>query len=1190
VPKIIDFGLAKAMHQPLTEHTLYTAHGLMVGTPLYMSPEQAEFNNLDVDTRTDVYSLGVILYELLTGATPLEKQKFKDAALQEMLRLIKEEEPLKPSMKLSTSASLPTVAAQRSLDAAQLSRAVRGDLDWIVMKALEKERSRRYETANGLAKDVERYLNDDPVEACPPSLGYKLRKLARRNKRALVTASILGVALVVALVVVAGSIGWAVRDRQTRQAVVEGEVLLALTEAESLYQQNKLPEALAAVKQAGGLLASIDTLPEIQARVERWQADLDMIRRLEEIQLKKATSVTDDAFDVSVAGPLYQAAFQDYGLDLKKDGPEATARTIQNVRIKHHLVAALDDWALLSEEPLRKQLWAVARESDRDGWRNRLRNAVEVPDKETLKSLAGDDELLVQLPTTITILGVELEKLGERTKAIDLLHRAQRRYPRDFWINVHLGRLLLETRQFFDAPGVLQSALATFPGSALTRHYLADALITSGKLAEGEAEYREALRLMPELAVAHHNLSFVLERQEKHDDAEAGYREAIRLRPTSAFAHASLGAFLNQKEKVDAAETEFLEAVRLAPDDWLINDSYLEFVKTRNRLKQAEARLRDAINKSPNDGLLHRQLGDILSEGGQRDEAKAAYADAVRTNARDYFARTRLGFLLADERQPTEAENSFREAIAINQDFVWAQLGLAEVCVAQSKFQEAEAAASDMLLESILAMPARMLLSRVLRQRPRSAEDMRGYLRQPSRVLGLALEYYDGHWIDAIRLARMPSKRNYVTTLQTSNSASEALSQGAQLVGAGNYTAAVNLYRAAIRTNPANFSLHYRLTGVLIRLRQFDAALTSGLEAVRLNPNSPAAHYNLGLVYGATRNWKEEEAMLRAAVRLDRNLAVAHSRLGQVLQRLGNSDEALAAGREAVRIEPMTASLHARLSWILKQQGKIEEADEVFEEAFRLSEANFGARAFLSATYGKFEAAEKYFAEDVRANPNDTFNQMNLALVRWKLGDRSGYEEVCRDILTRFAQNPVPGTLERVAKSCLWGPQPVGDIGELKRMADLSVKNGWNDPYLSYFLFAQGLAAYRAGEFEDALTSCRESRAKNALPDEMSASAGGPSTLATKGPDTSAKDGQPILAKDQPIYAPLNAYSLVVEAMALHQQKKSDEARKAYDDAAAIIAECFPDAPDELGPMWEGWLIHDILNREASALLSIDAD
>ncbi len=196
IPKVIDFGLAKAIHQPLTEHTWYTAHGAMVGTPMYMSPEQAEFNNLDIDTRTDIYSLGVILYELLTGTTPLDRRRFKEAAWQEMVRLIKEEEPSKPSTKLSGSGTLPSVAAQRSLEPAQLTRLVRGDLDWIVMKTLEKERSRRYETANGLARDLQRYLADEVVEARPPSASYRLRKLVRRNRRVVAAAALVALALV----------------------------------------------------------------------------------------------------------------------------------------------------------------------------------------------------------------------------------------------------------------------------------------------------------------------------------------------------------------------------------------------------------------------------------------------------------------------------------------------------------------------------------------------------------------------------------------------------------------------------------------------------------------------------------------------------------------------------------------------------------------------------------------------------------------------------------------------------------------------------------------------------------------------------------------------------------------------------------------------------------------------------------
>ena len=200
VPKVIDFGLAKAIHQSLTDRTIHTAHEMVLGTPLYMSPEQAQLNNLDVDTRTDIYSLGVLLYELLTGTTPMEKQRFKEAAWDEIRRIIREEEPPRPSTRLSSTATLPSLAACRQSEPAKLTKLVRGELDWIVMKALDKDRTRRYETANGLARDIHRYLADEVIEARPPTTGYRLRKLIRRNKGAVVATSLVLLALVVGVI------------------------------------------------------------------------------------------------------------------------------------------------------------------------------------------------------------------------------------------------------------------------------------------------------------------------------------------------------------------------------------------------------------------------------------------------------------------------------------------------------------------------------------------------------------------------------------------------------------------------------------------------------------------------------------------------------------------------------------------------------------------------------------------------------------------------------------------------------------------------------------------------------------------------------------------------------------------------------------------------------------------------------
>lgn len=258
--KVIDFGIAKATSSELTEKTLFTQFRQLVGTPLYMSPEQAERSGVDVDTRTDIYSLGVLLYEILTGKTPLDPKKLNSAAWAELQRMIVDEEPSKPSILVSSAiGEMSEVAKARATDPGRLGNLLRGDLDWIVLKALEKERSRRYGSASQFADDIQRFLDDEAVEATPPSKLYRFRKFARRNRGLLATGAAILLTLVVGLIGTSLSAAWAMKAQRDANEAFE----LAQKRAKS-------------ARRAATLAGSSTMLPEADARAlaASWEIEI----------------------------------------------------------------------------------------------------------------------------------------------------------------------------------------------------------------------------------------------------------------------------------------------------------------------------------------------------------------------------------------------------------------------------------------------------------------------------------------------------------------------------------------------------------------------------------------------------------------------------------------------------------------------------------------------------------------------------------------------------------------------------------------------------------------------------------------------------------------------------------------------------------------------------------------------------
>jgi serine/threonine protein kinase/tetratricopeptide (TPR) repeat protein len=621
VPKVIDFGVAKATGQKLTERTMFTEIGQVVGTLEYMSPEQAELNQLDIDTRSDIYSLGVLLYELLTGSTPLERKRVKKAAMLEVLRLIREEEPPRPSTRLSTTEEMPSVAASRGLEPKKLSGLVRGELDWIVMKALEKDRNRRYETANGFAMDIQRYLADEPVLACPPSAGYRLRKFARRHQGALTVG-----AAMLALLLAGTAVSTWQAVRATRAEKEASDALVQVT-AEQANTRVALTAEIAAQAQT---LEALDALTDDVVET--------MFARQPELE------VTEKAFLRKVLG-FYESITQ-------RLGETAEARFL---RAKGYFkVAHLS--ALLGQ-----QIKAVAAYRQAEVLLGQL--AEEFPDApEYREKLARTDN---NLGVLLAELGNEAEAETAFRHAVTLRAKLADKFPkvppygRDLAASYNdLAFLLQEQKNYAEADVAYRRALD------LEEKLSAEA---------GAAPmYRQAL------ARGRANLGSLLREQERYAEAEDSYRLALtvqekqlaefprapRVRRELADSYHGLGIVLAELKKETEAETTFDRSLALRKK---LADDYPGVLQYRRELAKGYSDLgflRQRQGKYADAEEAYRQALDlmekIVAETGPNHRHRQDLAQAHHS----------LGIVLAEQKKEAEAETAFHDALELRKKLV----------------------------------------------------------------------------------------------------------------------------------------------------------------------------------------------------------------------------------------------------------------------------------------------------------------------------------------------------------------------------------------------------------------------------------------------------------------------------------------------------------------------------------------
>jgi len=625
-PKITDFGLARR----LEGDDGLTRSGAPMGTPSYMAPEQARGDKSAVGPATDVYSLGAILYELLTGRPPFRAE--------------------------TSAATLHQIVADDPVSITRLNPRAPRDLQTICFKCLSKEPHKRYATAQELAEDLRRFERGEPIKAQPIGAMERVIRWVRRRPA---LAGSLGFGALLATALVVTIVWWHIQ----RTAVAAASAAYAeadLIESERLREAGEFKASAVVLQRAKERLRDYVPL-ELRDRLARAVANLELVTKLEDIRLRRTLRFNEQhQFDRAQSDRDYEEAFRAAGLGVDQQEAAVVTGRVTGSSIHRALVAALDDWASCTVEARRRAwLLKVAQLADPDPWRDRARDATAWGDRLQLTALTDSAPVKGQPLTLLLAIADQLQLAGGDARPF--LWKVQLQHPNDFWTNRALGDALYLRGEHELSVGFFRMALALRPDTAVANVELGDVLTCTGRASEAVFYLERAVELDPHSARLRLYLGDALAVIGKKNEADQQYREAMRLVPETTAGRRSVAIGLERSRREKEAQSLYEQNVRLNPRDEECQRDLALFLARRGKRDEAAAQFRAALDVNPKSLMVHADLGRLLRDMHRFDEAAEHFRAALEVNPKSVMALHDMGSLLLRMGRPNEATNYLRQ-------------------------------------------------------------------------------------------------------------------------------------------------------------------------------------------------------------------------------------------------------------------------------------------------------------------------------------------------------------------------------------------------------------------------------------------------------------------------------------------------------------------------------------------------